>query len=102
MSRSAVGHVIASRVFQLAGGGEVTLSFGAPIQLGGDFACMFVVEGLGSGAVQRAFGKDELECFLYAIQKASQLLFASEEYRSGRLTWNGQRSLGFPVGPKES
>lgn len=71
---------------------------------GNDFYCECQVEGVGTGTVRVAWGVDEVQALLHAIQMAGYILSASDEATSGRLTWLGQtrnesNEFGFPIPP---
>jgi hypothetical protein len=96
-----IGTVIANRVLSLAPGGKVVVTIGQPRPFPGgkNFFCPFKVEGLGHGNITRAGGVDAVQALQLALQMVGTVLYTSQEYKDGRLTWDGGEngSLGFPV-----
>lgn len=101
MNAIEIGTVIARRVLSLAPNGEVVVVIGKPRPFpgGGDFFCPFKVEGLGSQRITRAGGVDAVQALELALRMVGTVLYTSQEYKDGRLTWEGGEngSLGFPV-----
>lgn len=97
-----VGTVIATRELMLDGCEEVIVLIGKPEPCpdGIDWYCPHQTPGIGSGRVRCAIGVDPVQALVLALSMVGAELYTSEEYESGRLTWDGGArtgSLGFPV-----
>jgi hypothetical protein len=96
-----IGMIIAKRKLSLTPGEKVVVIIGQPRPFPDcdDFFCPFKVEGLGHGRVIRAGGVDAIQALELALRMIGAVLYTSEEYKDGRLTWEGgtNGSLGFPV-----
>jgi hypothetical protein len=102
MSPDSVGQVIAERVFDLVDGGaqrEVRVLIGAPTPIpeSPDFYCTYQVVGLADATVRYTEGVDGAQAMYLAMEAVGSLLASTHEWRSGRLTWYGEASLGFPM-----
>lgn len=91
------------RVLKHEDGREVRLIVGKPIRTengNGDWQCDYKIEGLGTAKVRRAVGGDQIQSIMLALTYISTTLHFSEEYKEGRLTWEGGVSpsdLGLPI-----
>ena len=97
--------VIAERVLILAPDGQVTARIGLPFTPA-DYPqeswCPWQIEGLGAGRVRAAVGVDSVQALSLAMRTLGSDLYASEEYRSGRLMAfpdEPHGDLGFPRWP---
>jgi hypothetical protein len=93
------GRIIATREFDLEGDppGRASLVIARPHQ-DGDWRCDFEIRGLGLGDIDGcAMGVDPVQALFLALKNIASLLYTSEEFKSGRLTWFGQRNLGLPT-----
>jgi hypothetical protein len=87
---------VASRTFDLRGV-EVTCTFGKPQPEGSDYFCEYEIVFPGRNRLFRAFGIDEVQALLHAMQMAHADLLASNEYQVAGLTWLDMRDLGLPL-----
>lgn len=102
MRLESVGEVLAERTLDLAtseGAQEVRVLIGMPrpIPQSVDFYCTYQVVGLSDDGVRHVEGVDGAQAVYLAMEAIGTLLAASPEAQSGRLTWYGERALGFPV-----
>ncbi len=102
MYLNSVGAVLAERILDLDVSGkhrQVTVLIGAPQPLPGsaDCFCAYQVVGLGDTTVRYAGGVDGAQALYLAMEAVGTFLANTPEARSGRLTWYGERALGFPV-----
>lgn len=102
MRLERVGTVVAERILDLDVAGErheVKVLIGTPRNIPGsdDFYCAYQVVGLMDGTVRYTEGVDGAQAMYLAMEAVGTLLAATPEARSGRLTWYGERALGFPV-----
>jgi hypothetical protein len=94
--------VVAERVLILAPDKRVTARIGLPFTPDAyplESWCPWQVEGLGSGRVRPAIGVDSVQALSLAMLMVGSTLYASEDYRSGRLmAFPGEPygDLGFP------
>ena len=100
----ALGDVIAERRLFLDGEASVIVRIGRPLIASTEpheSACPWQIEGLGSGKVRKTFGVDQVQALWLTLQIIGSTLYASEEYRAGRLKafadGNDRGDLGFPV-----
>ncbi len=97
-----VGKVLAERILDLStseGDRQVRVLIGKPqpIPKSVDFFCPYQVVGLSDETVRYAEGVDAAQAIYLALEAVGTYLAATQEARSGRLTWYGERTLGFPV-----
>jgi hypothetical protein len=104
MRLETVGKVVAERTLDLdanANGArsEIRVLFGAPKRIPGstDVYCPYQILGLGDETVRYTEGVDGAQAMYLAMEAVGTTLNGTPEMRSGRLTWYGERSLGFPV-----
>lgn len=101
MRITRLGAVIAERVLELRDGGEVRVRIGKPKPFPDDpnlnFYCPYQIVWVRSDGVRYAGGVDAIQAFSLALRMIGADLYTSEEYKTERLTWLGQRNLGFPV-----
>ena len=95
-----VGKVIAERRIDLDGGSrEIRVLIGAPRPIPGstDCFCPYQVVGLADETVRYTEGVDGAQAIYLAMEAVGTALASSAEGRAGRLSWYGERALGFPV-----
>jgi hypothetical protein len=99
----SLGTVIVEKPLFLDGEGKVTVRIGAPLVSddGRESACPYRIEGLGAGKLRYAVGIDRLQALRLALETIGADLYASEEYKAGRLkafaVGDDHGDLGFPV-----
>jgi len=42
-------------------------------------------------------GQDSMQAVVLALQNIGAILYTSDEFKAGQLSWLGQRHLGFPT-----
>ena len=104
MKLENVGIVIASRELTLDGNKKVEVLIGKPEPCpdGTDWYCPHQTLGIRSGRVRYAIGVDTVHALVLGLSMVGAELYTSEEYESGRLTWDCgavKGDLGFPVPP---
>ena len=102
MRLESVGTVLAERTLDLAtsdGAREVRVLIGVPLPIprSVDFYCTYQIVGLSDEGVRYVEGVDGAQAVYLAMEAVGTLLAATAEARSGKLTWYGERTLGFPV-----
>ncbi len=85
-----------TRKFQLDMESAVQLDICKPEPDGKDFKCTFHITGLGTSHISHAMGIDAVQAMSLALSKAAVILYTSEEYKQGRLTWHGSGDLELP------
>lgn len=92
-----------TRVLNKADGGQIKIHVGVPVQDaagGGDWACLYRIEGLGHGDLRTSMGIDPIQAIFLAMIYVSTSLYCSAEYKRGEITWDGgmfDGDLGLPV-----
>jgi len=104
MPRIALRRVIAKRTYDLANEAgtrsrPVTLAFSKPEREpgSGSYRCFFRIAGLQHPVLRYAAGADSIQALLLATVNAASLLYASVEWKQGRLTQHGSRNLDLPA-----
>jgi hypothetical protein len=102
MRLQSVGKVLARRTLDLESSGEgreVEVLIGVPCNIPGstDCFCPYQIAGLTDATVRYAEGVDAAQAIYLAMEAVGTALAATPEARAGRLTWYGERALGFPV-----
>ena len=99
MELDDVGVVIAERQLELEDDRRVSVLIGKPLRYPeeDDFYCPFQITGIGNGKVRYACGIDTVQALVLTLNIIAAELYTSDEARSGKLTWWGQRNLGIPV-----
>jgi hypothetical protein len=102
MRLESVGKILARRVLDLEVGDEhrqVEVLIGTPSGIPGssDCFCRYQIVGLGDATVRYAEGVDAAQAIYLAMEAVGTTLAATPEASTGRLTWYGERALGFPV-----
>ncbi|WP_412033468.1 DUF6968 family protein [Mesorhizobium sp. CO1-1-8] len=85
-----------SRTFAM-GAHEVVCRFQRPIRGDEDCRCDYQIVFPARKRAFRAFGIDEVQALLLAMQMAHAYLLVSDEYKNQGLTWLGMRDLGLPL-----
>lgn len=92
--------VIATREFEMAGDPprQVLLEILEPNPDGVSWRCDIHISGLDQGAFSfYAMGVDPVQALYLALQNIASILYTSDEYKGGRLTWLGHRNLRLPT-----
>ncbi len=89
--------IILTRQFELTSGGEVVLSFFKPAAFDADYKCSFKITWPDREKIFYGAGVDEIQALLLAMQNAHVYLLASPEWKSGKLSWLGDRSIGLDL-----
>ena len=103
MNRVAdLGPVIAERTLTLKPGKTVAVRLGLPYtpdEFPKESWCPYQITGLGSGKIRYVVGIDAFQALWLALQTIGVTLYASEEYKTGRLHFfeNDDPDLCFPV-----
>jgi hypothetical protein len=102
MHLESVGPVLAERILDLEsvdGRRTVQILIGQPrnIPNSAEFYCPYQIVGVLTNTVRYTEGVDAAQAIYLAMEAVGTLLAATPEARSGRLTWYGERALGFPV-----
>lgn len=100
MRLESVGKVISERIIDLDGGSrEIRVLIGSPRSIPGstDCFCPYQIVGLSDETVRYTEGVDGAQAIYLAMEAVGTALAQSPEGRAGRLTWYGERALGFPV-----
>lgn len=97
-----VGVVIASRELLLDENRKIEVLIGKPEPCpdGIDWYCPHQTVGVRSGRVRSAIDVDSMQALILALSMVGAELYTSEEYESGRLSWDCgavKGDLGFPV-----
>lgn len=99
MKLSSVGVPIAQRELSLSGAANVSVLIGKPEVFpdGNGCYCPVQIVGLGEQRVSSPMGQDTMQALVLALEFVGTSLYTSSAWKSGRLTWLGNRNLGFPV-----
>ena len=65
-----------------------------------DYTCRYTVSGLAKPLSGSGMGIDAIQALFITLQLIGNRLYSMEEFKSGRLTWEGSingRDLGFPT-----
>jgi hypothetical protein len=90
--------VVATRTLLLDGRPTVSIRVGRPRQGRNDAGCEFEIMGLAKPIRSIAFGVDTVQAIEEAIRGAGLRLVYTEEYKTGRLSWDADpNSLGLRV-----
>jgi len=94
---------IAKRELDLIDWGKILVALGEPFEAdekGEEFWCQYQIIGIGSGRGKKAMGGDSLQALCLMLYSISNELYASEEFKSGKLKWEGgmrASDLGTPI-----
>ncbi|WP_443750448.1 DUF6968 family protein [Asticcacaulis solisilvae] len=91
-----INDAILTRRYDLSDGGHVDVYVWKPEQGALLYECAYLMQGFGKSKVNRAHGEDPLEAVQHALIFISRSLYASNDYRDGRLTYKGSRDLRLP------
>lgn len=78
-------------------GQEVACRFYKPRREDIDFSCRFEIGWPEGNRSRRAFGVDDVQAFLLALQMAHTDLLAARENERRQVLWLGERDLGLPT-----
>jgi len=95
-----LGQIIAQRTLECRDANiPVVVSIGMPVAVdeGANYFCPFAITGLSRAHKGRAGGVDGVQALILALQLAATHLYTSDEWKSGRLLYLGERDLGLPV-----
>lgn len=85
-----------ARTFEV-GSKQVLCRFLQPVLDEGDYRCDIEIDWPEPGTSTHAYGVDEVQALLLAMQKVHLDLLAARHYRATDVTWIGGRSLGLPI-----
>lgn len=94
---------IFERTLKHADGRELRLIVSQPTKTedgNEDWRCEYKIEGLGNTRVRQATGVDQIQAIMLALTYLSTTLYFSEDYKVGKLVWEGGMTpsdLGLPV-----
>ena len=104
---ATLDYFICQRNISLEGGRQVIVRVGAPITnedgeylYGESCYCLYQISGIGTEIIRKAWGVDGFQAIQMALLRIGSDLYASDEARSGKLSWdagNVPGDLGFPV-----
>jgi hypothetical protein len=95
---SNAANVVGERELSLSNGNIVTVSIGFPLFVfEGEYECSYRIVGLPKEEGGRVVGSDALQALQLALIRVGAILYTSEDWTSGALSWNGDRNLGFPL-----
>jgi hypothetical protein len=99
MKLTDVGTVIATRELSLSAGKPVTVLIGKPEKFcdSDDYYCPYQILGFGNQRVRYAGGSDAVQALELTLKKIGADLYTSREAQAGKLSWHGEKNLGFPV-----
>ena len=93
-----ISNSVGVRDLTLSNGNTVTVSIGLPSFVSeGEFVCPYRIAGLQAEEVGRAIGSDALQALQLALIRVGAILYTSEAWKDGVLSWNGDKDLGFPL-----
>lgn len=91
------------RILKHKDGRELRLVVGKPTETddrNGDWQCDYRIEDLGNSKTRKAVGVDQIQAIMLALTYLSTTLYFSDDYKEGKLSWEGGMSpsdLGLPV-----
>jgi hypothetical protein len=96
---TTVGTVIATRALDLPRGRRVIVKIGKPRKFRGSdsYFCPFEIRGLSRHKIFYQGGVDPVQALELTMKIIGVALYTSDEAEAGKLTWLGDRNLGFPV-----
>ncbi|NIJ20939.1 hypothetical protein FHS95_002631 [Sphingomonas naasensis] len=103
MADEVLENPIAMRDLYLDNECKATIAIGAPFpvdEANEEFWCHYQIVGFGKGRIKKGIGIDALQALCIALYNASNDLYFSDEYREGKLKWEGGitiADLGLPV-----
>lgn len=84
------------RIF-LVDGRETACRFFKPEAEGNDFQCRYEIDWAEGIRSRQAYGVDDVQAFLLAMQMAHADLLSARENDGRQVAWLDQRSLGLPI-----
>lgn len=103
MNLTSVGEIIAERKLVLRGNSgpdrEVFVLLGKP-QLfsdSSDYFCPYQINGIGEEKIKYMGGVDAFQAISYVLQALGAELQVLNRKESGKLSWDENESLGFPI-----
>jgi hypothetical protein len=97
--------VFVEQKFELGKTACVVVRFGRPAADGDAFACEYKIVWPARVHSSRAWGLDQVQALILAMEKAHVELLASDAARSGQLRWAASGDFGLPlpssVNPKD-
>jgi hypothetical protein len=100
MKIDSVGQILASRILDLKDGRSVNVILGSPQRFpdgNEDYFCTFQILGMGDERIRYGAGVDPFQALWLTLQMIGAYVYTSDEAKNDRLTWLGQKNLGFPV-----
>lgn len=103
MKLTSIGTVIARRELTLRRGRKVTVELGKPRRFRGgapNYYCPIRIRGLGDDYITYSGGVDAFDALDLAFVHLGALLYASDEAKAGKLSWDCGEvhgDLGFPI-----
>jgi hypothetical protein len=95
---SNIGNAFGERELSLSNGSVVTVSIGFPLLVSdGEYECPYRIAGLQKEEGGRVVGSDALQALLLVLIRVGAILYTSEDWKKGALSWNGDRNFGFPL-----
>lgn len=89
---------VAMRKLELSGNDCVEILIFEPQEkLKHEFHCKFRIIGLNGDYFRNVVGEDGVQALMLALERIGIDLYTSEAAKAGKLTWNGEADLGFPV-----
>ena len=92
-----MAEVFVERRYELGGSAEVVVRFARPAQDSVDFICEYEVAWPDRKKRLRAYGVDEVQALLIAMQNVHADLLTSREFGTGQLRWLESDDLGLPL-----
>ena len=62
-----------------------------------EYHCHYHIFGLKREERGRVIGVDSLQSLQLVMKRVGAILYTSPEWTDGRLSWNGDKDLGFPL-----
>lgn len=77
----------------------IVVKIGRPLCVAGPevYRCHFQFLGFDNNKIRYAEGDDSMQALILALTKIASHLYTSPEFKSMRLTLDGQCNLGFPL-----
>ena len=85
-----------ARTFEV-GGKQILCRFLRPVLDEGDYRCDIEIDWPEPGTSKHAYGVDEVQALLLAMQRVHLDLLAARENRGTDVAWFGDLSLGLPI-----
>ncbi|MEL6642583.1 MAG: hypothetical protein AAFQ79_01500 [Pseudomonadota bacterium] len=88
--------IFASRTFEI-GGQAVECRFHKPERDGIDYSCQYEIDWPSAPVTKRAFGVDQVQALLMAMQKAHVELLHARDAKAMTVTWLEDENLSLPI-----